>query len=53
MPKNFYQIAAAASKDVEIAGVRITLQRLLHLEGEPIHATAHVGMTGRNPHAYA
>src|SRR6516164_3840829 len=53
MPKHFHEIAPVAAEHEEIPGVRIALQALLHLEREAIHAAAHVGMTGRNPHAHA
>jgi len=53
MPKNFYQIAAATSKDVEIAGVRIALQSLLDLQGQTIHPPAHIRRSTREPYPYA
>src|SRR5579872_757892 len=53
MPQDLDQIAAAASEDIEIASVRIALQNLLNRKREALHAAAHVGVTGRNPHAYA
>src|SRR5450631_4305609 len=49
MPKHLHEVAPASTEHEEIAGVRIALQRLLHLQGEAIHATAHVGMACRNP----
>src|SRR4029077_8607447 len=51
VPKNLNQIATAAAKGEKIAGVRIALQRLLHLQRKTIHAAAHVGMACRDPHA--
>jgi hypothetical protein len=35
MPKHLHKIAPAAAEHEEIPGVRIALQRLLHLKGEP------------------
>jgi hypothetical protein len=52
VPKNLDEIATAAAKGEKIAGVWIALQRLLHLQGKTIHAAAHVGMAGRDPHAH-
>src|SRR5687768_11418595 len=43
MPKDFDEIAATTSENVEIAGVGITAKRLLHLQGQAWHAAAHVG----------
>ena len=50
MPKNFYQITAPPTKNIQITGVRVTLQYLLHLQSEPVHPTAHVRNTARQPH---
>src|SRR5207248_7516308 len=52
VPKHFYQIAPAAAKHKEIAGMRIALQCFLYLKSKAIHAAAHIGTPGRNPHAY-
>src|SRR5436305_12412477 len=41
-----------ASEDVEIAGVRIAPERLLHLQRQPVHAAPHVGPADRQPHAH-
>ena len=38
MPKNFRQIAAAPPENVQVASVWITLQLLLNLERQPLHA---------------
>jgi len=32
--------------------VRITLERFLHLQGQRVHAAAHVGVAGGNPHPH-
>jgi len=44
MPKHLHEVAPASTEHEEITGVRIALQRLLHLQSEAVHATAHVGM---------
>jgi hypothetical protein len=51
MPKNLGQISAAPPENVQVAGVRITLQLLLNLKRQPLHAPAHVRVTHRNPDA--
>src|SRR5262249_28280390 len=53
MPENLDQLAALAPEDVEIAPVRIALERFLHREGQRVHAAAHVGVAGRDPHPHA
>src|SRR5262249_44899883 len=52
MPNNFDQIASGASKDVQIAGMRIPTQYLLNLQGQLVHALAHVGPADRQPDPY-
>jgi len=52
MPKNFYQITAPPTKNIQITGVRVTLQYLLHLQSESGHPTTHVRNTARQPHLY-
>src|SRR6476646_2541656 len=51
MPKNLQQITALSAENVEIARMRIAPQRLLNLQGETVHPTAHVGRTSRQPDA--
>jgi hypothetical protein len=53
MPDDLDQIAARASEDKKIAGVRITLQSLLHLQGKRVHPAPHIGSPNRKPDAYA
>jgi len=53
MPKHLHEVAPASTEHEEITGVRIALQRLLHLQSEAVHATAHVGMARRDPHPHA
>src|ERR1700704_3190292 len=53
MPENLDQLAVLAAEDVEIAAVRITLERFLNRQGQRVHATAHVGMACRDPHPHS
>src|SRR5258705_6082680 len=50
MPDDLEQVTSGASEDVKIARVRVTSQRLLHLQRQPVHAFAHVGPADRQPH---
>src|SRR5215831_3206567 len=50
MPNDFNEIAPDASKDVQIAGMRVPTQNLLNLQGQSVHALAHVGAADRQPH---
>src|SRR3954469_19456045 len=43
VPDDLDQITSRAAKNVQIAGVRVAAERLLHLQGQPVHALAHVG----------
>ena len=49
MPEYLDQIAFAAAEYPEITGVRIALQALLNLQGQPAHAAPHVAVAGCNP----
>src|SRR5690348_12876200 len=49
MPEDLHQIAALAAKHVELASMRIAAQCLLDLQGQAIHAAAHVSRTGGQP----
>src|ERR1700760_460787 len=51
MPKNFQQVTAFPAEDVEIARMWIAVQRLLNLQGEAVHPTAHVCRAGGQPNA--
>jgi hypothetical protein len=53
VPDDFDQVAAAAAENVEIAGMRIAPERLLHLQSQAVHAATHVRMTHRQPDADA
>src|SRR5438045_3201046 len=48
MPENLDQMAALAAEHVEIAAVRIALQRLLHLDRQAVHAAPHIGVPRRH-----
>src|SRR4051812_31187649 len=50
MPNDFNQVASGAAKNVQIAGVRVAAERLLHLQRQPVHTFAHVGPADRQPH---
>src|SRR5438477_13119512 len=50
MPDDLNQVASDASEHVEVTGVRIAPQNLLHLQRQPVHAFAHVGPTDCQPH---
>src|SRR5450432_1686032 len=49
MPQDLGQIAAATAEYEEIAAMGITLETLLNLKRQPLHAAPHVGMPSRNP----
>src|SRR5579885_1515690 len=51
MPEDLDQVASATSKNVEITGMRVALQRFLDLQRQAVHAAAHVGVAGREPYA--
>src|SRR6516162_2535296 len=51
MPKNFQQVTAFSPENVEVTGMWIAEQRLLNLQRETVHATAHVSRTSRQPDA--
>src|SRR6516162_10203348 len=51
MPKNFQQVTAFPTEDIEIAGMWIAVQRLLNLQGKTVHPAPHVGRTSRQPDA--
>lgn len=49
MPQDFDQITAAPAEDVEIAPMRITLEVLLDLQSQALHAATHVGNRHEHP----
>src|SRR5258708_6117939 len=53
MPENLDQLSVLAAEHIEIAAVRIALERFLHLQGQRVHAAAHVGAARGNPHPYS
>src|SRR6516164_2632450 len=52
MPEDLDQIAPPAAKHKQIAGMRIALQPLLDLQGQPVHPAPHIGVPGRDPHPH-
>jgi len=42
MPENLDQLSALAAEHIKIAAVWIALERFLHLQGQRVHAAAHV-----------
>ena len=53
MPEDLDQVAPGAAEDEKIAGEGIAAKRLLHLQGETVHAAPHIGPTDGEPHAHA
>src|SRR3954466_8057602 len=53
MPKDFNQTPSSAPKDKQMAGVRITPERLLNEQRQAIEALAHVRVPRREPHPHA
>src|SRR6266853_1886728 len=53
MPENLDQVTSFASKNVQIAGVRIAPQPLLHLHRQGVHAAPHIGVPDCQPHPHA
>src|SRR5204863_5535615 len=45
-------MAALAAEHVEIAVMRIALQRLLHLDRQAVHAAPHIGVPDRQPYPH-
>src|SRR6202040_1567570 len=45
-------MAALAAEHVEIAAMRIALQRLLHLDRQAVHAAPHIGVPDRQPYPH-
>src|SRR5215472_2555671 len=52
MPNDLDQVASDASEHVKIAGVRIAVEHVLHLQRQPVHAFAHVGPADRRPNPH-
>src|SRR6266849_8422783 len=46
------ELGVLAAEYVEIAAMRITLERFLNRQGQRVHATAHVSMARRDPHPH-
>src|SRR3989344_4295681 len=49
MPEDLHQAAAAATEHEQITPMRIALEVLLHLQRQPRHPLAHVGVAGGGP----
>ncbi len=44
---------ALAAEHIEVTGMRIAMQRLLHLQRQPVYAASHVRRLDRKPHTHA
>jgi hypothetical protein len=53
MPQDLGQIAAATAKYIRVLDVEITLENLLSLQGQPMHAASHDRVAGRDPNPTA
>src|SRR3989344_1750812 len=53
MPEDLHQAAAAATEHEQITPMRIALEVLLHLQRQPRHPLAHVGVAGGDPNPHA
>jgi hypothetical protein len=42
-----------ATEHIKVAAVRVALEGFLYQHGQRVHAAAHVGVAGRNPHPHA
>src|ERR1019366_7735886 len=49
MPEDLGQVPPATPENKKIAAVRIASETLLNLQGQSLHAAAHVRVTGRDP----
>jgi hypothetical protein len=49
MPENLYEIIPGAPENVKIAAMRVTSQRPLNLQRQPVYPAPHVGPTHRQP----
>src|SRR5258705_5788597 len=52
VPENLDQLAVLAAEHVEVAAMRVALQRFLHQQRQRVHAATHVGVAGRQPNAH-
>ena len=53
MPEDLDQVAPGAAKHEKITDKGITSERLLHLQGQTVHATPHIGAPDREPDPHA
>src|SRR3984893_9220730 len=49
MPQDLGQIATATAEYKKVPAVGVTLETLLNLQGQPLHAASHVGVAGCDP----
>ena len=49
MPDDLDQRSCTPTKHEQVAAMRIALQALLNLQGQPLHALAHVRVAHRDP----
>ncbi len=48
-PQYFHHFATAAPEDEDMPGERVILQRVLHLRGQTVEATTHIGDASDDP----
>ena len=53
MPDDLDQRSRPPAEHEQVAAMRIALQALLHLQGQPLHALAHVRVAHRDPDSRA
>ena len=52
VPDDLQPVAARSAKHEQIAGVRIAAERPLHVQGQAVHALAHIGSPRRQPNLH-
>lgn len=52
MPQDLAQRSASSPEDVQIAGMDVLVQGLLHLQGQRAHSPPHIRVTQREPHSH-
>ncbi len=53
MPKQFHQIALAATEAEDLATMRIAPEALLHRQRQGVHTAPHIRHSARDPHLRA
>lgn len=53
MPQDLAQRSASSPEDVQIAGMDVLVQGLLHLQSQRAHSPPHIRMPQRQPHPHA